>query len=380
MTANQTKRDKLRVAIVLMQFAYGGAERMVALLASHLPLDELEVKVFCVYGGPRGNVMEQMVLDHGVQIGYLGKGRGFSPAHVLKTTRVLREFNADVVHTHLGAAMYCAHWAKTTGRKVLHTLHNIPEKEFGSFKRRVMRFLYRSGSYVPVTISERNRDLTASFYGISEDRIEMVVNPVDVEKFADVSPRPWSVRSWDYAHVARFGEAKNHKGLVEAAYRVVNGIGVQAKPDLRIALVGSGPLEDEIRALVNERRLQENVVFLGIRDDVAEILHDSRCFILPSDYEGLPMSILEAMAAGLPVLATGVGGIPDVVEDEVTGKLLPAGDADALANAMVSMLSDEAMLTSMSSAARDRVARYDCEATAISYMGVYEKYGMPHER
>lgn len=380
MTANQTKNNKLRVAIVLMQFGYGGAERMVALLASHLPLDELEVKVFCVYGAPMGNVMERMVMEHGVQIEYLGKDRGFSPAHVLKTTRALREFGADVVHTHLGAAMYCAHWAKLTGRRALHTLHNIPEKEFGSLKRSLMRSLYRSGNYIPVAISERNRELTASYYGLPVDRVEMVVNPVDVEKFSDVNPKPWGERSWDFVHVARFGAQKNHKGLVEAVYRVVNGIGVESMPGLRIALVGDGPLEDEIRALVDERGLQGNVEFLGTRDDVAGVLHDSRCFILPSKYEGLPMSILEAMAAGLPVLATAVGGVPDVVEDGVTGKLIPAGDSVALAEAMVSMMSGKQGLASMSSASKARALSYDCGTTARSYMELYGRYGMLRER
>lgn len=378
--AGQTKNSKLRVAIVLMQFGYGGAERMVALLASHLPLDELEVKVFCVYGTPRGNVMERMVMEHGVQIEYLGKGRGFSPVHVLRTTHVLREFGADIVHTHLGAAMYCAHWVKSTGRKALHTLHNIPEKEFGSLKRRVMRSLYRSGNYVPVAISERNRELTASYYGLPVDRVEMVVNPVDVEKFSDANPKPWGERSWDFVHVARFGTQKNHKGLIEAVYRVVNGVGVEPRPGLRIALVGGGPLEHEIRVLVDELGLKENVEFLGTRDDVAGILHDSRCFILPSEYEGLPMSILEAMAAGLPVLATAVGGIPDVVEDGITGKLVPVGDTVALAEAMVLMMTGEPGLASMSSASKVRAMSYDCEITARRYMELYERYGMLRER
>ena len=366
---------RLKIAIVLMHFNYGGAEKMVSLLASHLDLSKYEVRVFCVYGQPEDNAMEHAIKDHGVPIVHLGKGRGFSPRHVSKMRKMLEAYGADVVHTHLGACVYCSTWAMRPGRRMLHTLHNIPEKELGSVKKLLMRVLYHSGHAVPVAISRMNRDLTASFYDLPADRVEMVVNPVDTSLYTDKQSKPWSERAWDFLHIARFSEAKNHRGLVDAVAALV------AKDKgrfggVRIALVGAGPLEPEIRERVSCLGLDKNIEFLGLRDDVPELLHNSRCFILPSIYEGLPMSILEAMAAALPVLATAVGGVPDIVEDGVTGVLVKPGDSNALAEAMGELLESPEHMQSLATAGKAVASQYDCSIVAAAYSELYEKYRM----
>ena len=356
---------------MLMHFNYGGAEKMVSLLASHLDLSKCEARVFCVFGQPENNAMERAVEEHGVPIVYLGKGRGFSLRHVTKTRKLLEDFGADIVHTHLGGAVYCTTWAMLHGGKMLHTLHNIPIMEFGKAKRTLMRVLYHTGLAIPVAISELNKGLTAAFYGLSPEKVEMVVNPVDFARFSDKSPKLWGDRTWDFVHVARFGKAKNHRGLIDAT-AILKKRGYEG---LRIALVGTGPLEQEIRERVSDLGLEANVDFLGLRDDVPEILHDSRCFILPSIYEGLPMSILEAMASGLPVLATTVGGVPDVVKSGVTGLLVEPGDTAALACAMADLLESPDRALAMARAGKAAAEAYDCSTVAASYLNLYEKYG-----
>ena len=372
MTAKD-RDERLKIAIVLMHFNYGGAEKMVSLLASHLDLSRFEVRVFCVYGQSEGNAMERVIEDCGVPIVHLGKGRGFSLEHVAKMRKMLEAYNADVVHTHLGACIYCSTWAIRPGRRLLHTLHNIPEKELGGAKSAFMRFLYHSGHAVPVAISKANKELTASYYGLTADKVEMVVNPVDVELFADECPKPWGERTWDFVHVARFNEPKNHRGLVDAVATLVAEDGNKFG-GVRVALVGTGPLESEIRERVSSLGLDENIKFLGLRDDIPDLLHDSRCFILPSVYEGLPMSILEAMAAGLPVLATAVGGVPDIVEDGVTGILVEPGNPDAFAGAMGRLLESPRLMQSLAAAGKLVASQYDCPIVAAGYSELYEKY------
>ena len=350
---------------------------MVSLLASHLDLSKYDVRVFCVYGRPEGNALERAVEDHGVPIIHLGKDRGFSIKLVLKMRKVLESFGADVVHSHLSGAIYASAWALRPGRKILHTLHSVPDKEMGRSKKAVMRCLYKCGHAVPVTISHMNKKLTATYYGLPENKVEMVVNPVDVSVFADGGLKPWKERTWDFVHVARFNEVKNHKGLVDSVAALVkqdNGRFTK----LRIALVGNGPLESEVRKQVSELGLEENIEFLGLRDDIPEILHDSKCFVLPSVYEGLPMSILEAMAAGLPVIATDVGGVPDVVRNEVTGLLVKPGDSDALANAMRELLTNPQRMEAFGRAGAVCAKEYDCTIVAQEYSKLYEKYGKRH--
>lgn len=368
----ETSGDKSKVAIVLMHFNYGGGERMVSLLASHLDLSRFDVRVFCVYGDPHDNVMERAVLDHGVSITYIRKGLGFSLKYLVKVWRALSSYSPDVVHTHLGAGVYCAPWALLRKGKLLHTLHSIPEKELSRNKSRIMRLLYKTGKTVPVAISDTNRRLTAEYYDLPIEGVEMVVNPVDIAAFADRDPKPWDERRFDFIHVARFEEAKNHVGLVRAIAHLKS-----RRPEgapIKVALVGEGPLMEEVRLEVRRLGIEHAVRFLGIRDDVAELMHDSRCFVLPSLYEGLPMTILEAMSAGLPVIATSVGGVPDVVQDGRTGVLVPPGDEEALVAAMERML-DGDVLDWMGEAAKNETAPYSCVSVAEKYGDLYRKYG-----
>lgn len=363
---------RIKVAIVLMHFNYGGAERMVSLLASHLDLNRFEVRVFCIFGDPQNNAMEQSILNHGVPITYIRKRLGFSAKHAVRLGRELSSYSPMVVHTHLNACMYVAPWIASNRVTMIHTIHNIPDREASGLRVRVMKRLYSSGRAIPVAISERNRVLTAAFYGIPKSHVEMVVNPVDLSLFADADPKPWSERRYDYIHVARFTEQKNHAGLISAFAKLVSSR--EGFAALKLALVGEGSLEQSIRELVDRLDISDNVEFLGRRDDVAELMHDSKCFVLPSNYEGLPMTILEAMAAGLPVVATEVGGVSDIVKDGITGFLIDAGDEDSLVSAMSTVMSNRSIQQSMSSAAIEMVGAYDAEAVARRYGALYKRY------
>lgn len=364
---------KTRVAIVLMHFNYGGGERMVSLLASHIDLNHFDVRVFCVYGEPHGNVMEKKIAQHGVPITYIRKGLGFSAKSLIRLGKELSKFNPDVVHTHLGASIYCAPWVIANHVKMLHTLHNIPEKESGKIRRFVLRILFKTKIATPVAISPSNRSLTAMYYGLPVNSVEMIENPVDIIAFSDPNPKSWSSRIYDFIHIGRFEEVKNHKGLIEAFARLRSS--GERFAGARIALVGSGPLEESVKSLVYRLGLREAVSFLGVRDDIAELLHESKCLILPSYYEGLPLTILEAMSAGLPVLASAVGGIPDVVEDGITGFLFDSCDQDALVEAMSTILSKPSLAMKMGYAGKTAVARFSVESITKEYEDLYIQYG-----
>lgn len=355
-----------------MQFGYGGAERMVSLLVSHLDLSKFDVRVFCVYGKPLGNIMESAVISHGVSIEYIGKGRGFSLKGLMAVWNALSAFSPDVVHTHLSACVYCAPWAIAHKTTMLHTLHNVPEKELSGLKRFVMGIIYKLHGVVPVTISNSNRALTAKYYGLASDCVMMIENPVDIKAFQNIHLDERDERTWDFICIARFAEQKNHKMLVEAAASLIRGDELHSGFDAKIALVGSGPFRDSIWGLIKEYGLEGNIELLGKRDDVAELLHDSKCFVLSSLYEGLPMTILEAMAAGLPVIATSVGGVPDVVDGN--GILVEPNDTDALVRAMRLVVGDSEKCAAMSKRSLELVCRYDVENVARRYEELYGTY------
>jgi glycosyltransferase involved in cell wall biosynthesis len=159
--------------------------------------------------------------------------------------------------------------------------------------------------------------------------------------------------------VANLRREKDYPNLLHAARMVLD-----RAPGLVVLAVGQGPLEQEIASLHEELDLGERLRLLGYRTDVPDLLAASDLFVLASAHEGLPVSIMEAMLAGLPVVATAVGGVPEAVDDGVTGTLVPAHDARALADALGSLVADPERRASAGAAARERGRRFDI-STAV---------------
>jgi glycosyltransferase involved in cell wall biosynthesis len=164
---------------------------------------------------------------------------------------------------------------------------------------------------------------------------------------------------------------KDPLGQLEVAERILGAV-----PDAVYLLVGAGPLDRRVRTRVVERGLRDRVRLLGARTDVADLLAASDVLVLASSIEGMPASVIEAGMAGLPVAAYAVAGVPEVVEDGVTGRLVPPGDAGALAGATIALLGNAAAQVEMGGAARVRcTTRFDIGAVAPSYLELYERLG-----
>jgi glycosyltransferase involved in cell wall biosynthesis/Ser/Thr protein kinase RdoA (MazF antagonist) len=228
-------------------------------------------------------------------------------------------------------------------------------------KRSAHRALYRAGARVVDGIIVVSDDTERSFrrsVGYRGDKLHVVTNAADVTRF-EHEHRGTSLRAefaiGSAAHmmtmVGTFKRQKGHAVLI-AALRTV----VTARPELHAVLVGDGELLPAIRAEVAASELTSHVHFAGSRRDVDALLAASDSFVLPSLWEGLPVALVEAMASGLPVVATDVSGTRDVMIDGATGWLVPPGDADALARAITEMLADPERAATMGRAGRRRVA------------------------
>lgn len=166
--------------------------------------------------------------------------------------------------------------------------------------------------------------------------------------------------------VANLRREKDYPNLLRAAHEAL-----ARHPSLYVLAVGQGPLGDEVRALHQELGLGDRVQLLGYRTDVRDLLAAADLFVLGSAFEGLPVSIMEAMSAGLPVVATAVGGVPEAVEDGVTGLLVPPRDAAALADALVSLADDVSTRTLMGAAAGERSTVFDIRTAVEEQQRVY---------
>jgi glycosyltransferase involved in cell wall biosynthesis len=166
--------------------------------------------------------------------------------------------------------------------------------------------------------------------------------------------------------VAGLRKEKGHADLLNA----VSLLSEMGTP-VRLLLAGSGPLEGQLRATRDQMGLQGRVVFLGLRDDVPDLLAAADLFVLASHFEGLPVAVMEALAAGKPVVATEVGGLPEAVANGVEGLLVPPSRPDRLAEAIARLVADPALRAQMAEAAQQRGATFDIALTARELETIY---------
>lgn len=361
------KMDRIKVAMILPYFGTGGAEKMVAQLAAGMDTEKDNVEVFCVYGEPQDNHLEQMVKDSGVRIHFIGKKRGFSFSAMVKLFRELNAFQPDVVHTQQYACVYAALWPWIRKKPFLHTFHTLPKIENRRFTRRILtRFLVKRRIMMPVAISGSNQQLIADYYGLQRNTIPLVRNPVDVHKFSS-GERP-ADDTFRFITVGRFSKEKNQRMMLHAFAELL-----KKGCDARLVMLGKGEEEENLRALARELGISEQIDFAGFVVNVEDYLGNADVFLLSSDYEALPLALLEAMAAGLPIISTDVGGVQDIVTDN--GILISAGDTAALVQAMEEMYRKQDVRARMAAASRNNVRAYDVSNTVAGYSELYRRFG-----
>lgn len=353
-----------RVMLIVQSLRVGGAESMVENLAYALREKGCVVEVVALQTGE--TIISRRLRGNGIEPVFIGKRDGFDPSVVRWLADEMKHFKPDVVHSHLPILHYvnpAASRSYVVNR--VHTIHNVAQKETGSrLKSAYARHCYRKGLVLPVALSEINKQTVVDFYGVPANRVAVVPNGVDLSRFA---PKHfYEIEGIPHiCHIGRFQEAKNHRTIVEAA-SLLKKKGADAVFDL----YGEGSLMEETRRLANERGVDDMVVFHGLTNDVPRALAAADVFILPSIWEGIPMVIAEAMAAGLPIVASRVGGVPDMIEDGTDGILCEPTGA-SLAEGIEHALSDVLLRESLGTAARRKSHLFSFDLMAEHYLKVY---------
>ncbi len=201
--------------------------------------------------------------------------------------------------------------------------------------------------------------------GIAGSRLRTIKNGIDIRQFHAGAPNPAGC----IVTVARLSPEKDVANLVRAT-----AIAAERVPELRVEVAGDGACREELGRLAAELGVAGRVAFLGEVRDVRALLTGARMFVLPSRSEGIPLTALEAMACGLPVVATRVGGLPEVVDDGVTGLLVAPADPTALAQAMVAIWTDPERRDRMGRAGRLRAEeRFDVRRMVAEYEALYRE-------
>lgn len=338
-----------------------------------LDREQFEIEVAC----PRTSILWRGLADDPeVRLHPLPVGRQISAhdaAALAKLVRLVRR--ADVVHVHSSKAGFLGRLAaavRLRTRSVLFTPHawsfwaasGALRSGYVGLERIAARWCR---TIVVVADAERRAGLEARIGAAAQYRV--VHNGIDTAKF-DLPRRP--VRGRVVA-IGRLARQKRPDLVVHAVARLR-----ERRADIEVLLVGDGPERPAVERLVTELGLGGQVQLLGNRDDVPELLATAESAVLASDYEGCPLSVLEAMAAGVPMVATRVGGVPELLADGITGRLVEPGQPDALAAAIGDLLDDSALRDSLGSEAR-RVARecFTRERMSAELAALYETHARP---
>lgn len=365
---------QVRVLQVFFGLSTGGIERLITDLAVGLPAPRFRVSVATYQGGP----FETAIRGAGGDVMMLGAPELRRLARMSVHFRRLREVlssDIDVVHTHSLGILWRVLVASTSRRtwRWIHTEHvrvDVPDLYTQGLLSVAPMLLRRPD--VVTGVSDSICDYLVNVAKVTASRVHRVPNGVDIQRFAEVNDRSVAKRrlgipddAWVVGTVANLRPQKNHLALLRALARVQMRI-----PRARAVFAGEGPLLLNLQSHARRLGVASLVHFLGARTDVAAILGAVDVYCLPSRFEGMPISLLEAMAAGCPIVATRVPGTVDVIEHERTGLLVPLDNIEVLADQIVRLHDDRGLRARLSCAGRRHVA---CHFASDAMLRRYER-------
>jgi glycosyltransferase involved in cell wall biosynthesis len=352
---------------VIKGLGRGGAERLVTLAARRLHGRSLTVDV--AYLLAHKDALVDELERAGVGVGGLDHRRSGDPRWAWRLARLVRRRGYDLVHTHSPVPAVVVRAAIRAGTPLVHTEHNVWDR-FRAPTRLANAATFARNDHVFAVSSGVAASIRRPQWAPARDwpPLEVVHHGIDEQAVRRGARARMQARAELGAadgdeivgHVATFTPKKGHHGLLTAVARLV-----ATRLRLRLVLIGLGPLEDELRQRVRAEGLEAHVSFLGVRDDVQALLPGLDVFTLPSHHEGYPISLLEAMAAGLACVASNVGGIPEAVTDGHDGLLVPPGQPETLATTIDGLLDDADRRAALGEAAAATAQRRFSIAAAV---------------
>lgn len=360
-------KDKvMKVVQVIPFFGMGGAEIMCESLVYELRKLGHEVVVVSLYN--KKTPITTRIEKACAEIRYLDKKAGLDFSMFGKLKKLFEKEKPDVIHSHLYVSKYVFPVAAKMKIRVVHTIHNVAEKENGRLERKLNNFFFKHCHLIPVALSELIRDSIVKEYGINKDKIPVIYNGIDLSKC--LPKTDYSIYgNFKILHIGRFSEQKNHVGLLKAFKSFHDN-----HSDSELWLIGDGEKKAEIERYVIENKLDDSVKFLGLQSNVYGYLHGADMFILPSHYEGIPMTLIEAMGTGLPIVATAVGGVPDML-DQSCAQLVSV-DVLTIANAIENYYHDYNLRKTNGEKVLRMSKCFSSETMACKYLDVYHGEGL----
>ena len=369
-------KDKIKLAVLWPE--YEGKATSVSDLV--LGLEKERFNVIFIYLSGHG-VDRNLREESGYKVFYLSNIElinAFRFSILFKLIKILKDHQIDVLHCHAHKpTVYGVMAARFAGTPVvLSHVHGLGRS--GNFRRKLTNFLLsRKCSRIISVANGVKADVLRNNWHMPAEKVAVLENSVDYERFAETSVDKTEARrilgispdAFVFGTVGRLAPTKGLPYLIEAFSEVKKEI-----PSAQLVLLGNGPSRVELERQASNTSCRDSIHFLGHKDNIEQLYRAMDVFVLSSVAEGMPRAILEAMAAGVPCVATQVGGIPEILPNRDVGRLVPARDSNALAKAMIDLANTPTgQLRQLASNASDRVRRlYSHEVVREKLVDLYE--------
>lgn len=352
-----------KITHIIGRLCYGGAEKLLLDICRKLDKEKFAVEVLVLQDD---NPLADQFEEAGIKVTFFNKRSKFDFDIVKRVAGHLKQAKPDIVHTHLFAAdFYGGRAARLAGvKKIICTKHDILSEGF--WRDYLGRRARRTFDKV-VAISKATREFLINEEGLDYKKVEVIYNGIDTQRFYEANVPIFSNDGIVIGSVGRLSKEKGQKHLIRAC-RFLNN------KDWRLVLVGDGPMKRELVGLTEYLGLENQVKFTGAVDDVRPYLKDMDVFVLPSVSEGLSLVILEAAAAGKVVVATNVGGVPEIIHDKEDGLLFRPKNIEQLV-AHLNWIDDhrDAAVKMAKKLQREVMERFDINKTVGEYEALYER-------
>ncbi len=369
--------DAIATGLVVHVMQMAGAERLVVETIRRLG-PRIRPTVFCL--DAQGSLGAELERD-GIEVVVFGRRPGLDLNVASRLAQEIRRRHIHVVHAHQYTPFFYAALAKLrTGARfrLILTEHGRHYPDLVSARRRLgNRLLLARLADRINAVCAFSANALAAHDGFPRERIDIIPNGIDLAEYdramAPASGLPDGRRF--ITTIARFHPVKDHATLIRAFAKIAARF-----PEVDLLLAGEGPLKHDLESLAATLKVTDRVRFLGVRRDVPALLEASTIFALTSVSEGASLTVLEAMAAGRPIVLTDVGGNPELVRRNVDGLLAPRGDVEGIAEAFARLLADPGLAATLGDSAAQRVRReFLLDRTIEQYYELYRTLAPSHQ-
>jgi sugar transferase (PEP-CTERM/EpsH1 system associated) len=368
------------VVHLIYKLDFGGLETLLVDCVNHMPADKYRHAIVCLTDYTE---FSKKITREDVEIFSLNKKPGLGLDTHLAIWKLFRKLKPSILHTYNLSAIEYTFAATLAGVPIrVHAEHgrDTSDPEGTNWKHNLLRRLLIPFVDYFIPVSKDLQNWLRTRIHVPDEKNLLINNGVDIRQFClrkddDILRKEsgFPEDAFIIGTVGRIQDVKNHAGLIDA-FILLRELLPEQKPRLRLAIIGNGPLFSQIEKKIKDAGIADVVWLPGARDDIANIMQSFSVFAMTSIAEGTPVVILEAMASGLPIIATKVGGIPEVVIDNQTGTLTPPMDMSAFARALSTYVVAEDTLAKHGAAGRERAEEiYSIEAMLAAYTGLYDK-------